>query len=340
MNPQTVISFLKSIGATNIVKNGDWLNCSCPLAKYTHQGMNDNKPSFGVVLTTDGTAIYRCFSCTPKAEPLENIISRIHRLSGKYPKKAAKIYANDKQDTKNEISVPVIKEVYSGNFNAEDVKPINRKILSAYFPLLIERDTTRAAMIKKFLNKRGISSEAIEHFGVRYWTKYPGCIGFPFTKSSGKIYAVGIRSIEEKKNFYATGSSFNDPDLKVPGLSRSGAWFGLAQVDKQKPILLCEGAMDAMRLYTLGFPNVLASGGTSITRAQISNIPGLFVIIGLDSDQAGKIAAKELYKKLKNLYVPSVVDWSFVDRKDPGELRTKQELASVLEAKTSKPLHI
>ena len=103
MTKETVFAFLKAIGVSKVVVNGDWINCSCPLARWTHEHKRDDKPSFGVVVTTDGTAIYRCFSCTPDAERLEGLLVKIKKFTGKNPRAAASILANDKKTHENEL---------------------------------------------------------------------------------------------------------------------------------------------------------------------------------------------------------------------------------------------
>lgn len=341
MTKNSVIAFLQALGVPKdgIVVNGDWINCSCPLARYNHKGGKDNKPSFGVVVTSDGTAIYRCFSCTPKAEPLENILSYIHRRTGKYPKMAASVLLADEKDKKADLSTPVM------NCEIEDTRKllitVPPDILSRYFPVLVDSDTPRAKKLRNYLRRRKINVNAVRAFAVRYWTGMPDYLAFPMTLRSGAITNLGIRNTKQKENFYLTGKMHKNAKVKYQGSRETGAWFGLAQVSrKARQVYVCEGAMDALTLRSFGVQNAIASGGTSITDKQIANIPTTFVNVCLDSDDAGYRAAMDLYKRMRKTHILTFVDWGMVGIKDPGELENQDQLLEALNCKTSKPQRI
>jgi len=55
--------FLKTLNIWNVDERDEWVNCSCPLAKWTHVGGHDNNPSFGVRVNSSGESIVKCWSC-------------------------------------------------------------------------------------------------------------------------------------------------------------------------------------------------------------------------------------------------------------------------------------
>ena len=69
-----------------------------------------------------------------------------------------------------------------------------------------------------------------------------------------------------------------------------------ARIDakKKKSLILCEGQMDAIRIFSSGVKNVVATMGTALTKEHIKLIKKLNckVILNMDSDKAGINAAK------------------------------------------------
>ena len=63
---------------------------------------------------------------------------------------------------------------------------------------------------------------------------------------------------------------------------------------KKKSLILCEGQMDAIRIFSSGVKNVVATMGTALTKEHIKLIKKLNckVILNMDSDKAGINAAK------------------------------------------------
>jgi 5S rRNA maturation endonuclease (ribonuclease M5) len=94
-----------------------------------------------------------------------------------------------------------------------------------------------------------------------------------------------------------------------------GYWFGLHLMDWDKPVILVEGEDDAMRLWALGKPNSMASGGTAITRRQLSEILSLQIILGTDQDKGGNEALKRLRRLLEERAVLYHVNWSLAKKK-------------------------
>ncbi len=91
-------------------------------------------------------------------------------------------------------------------------------------------------------------------------------------------------------------------------------------VREEKSLILVEGNMDAIRMYSSGIKNVCALMGTSITSKQINILKKLRVpiILMLDNDDAGYIATNNIGKMLvdENIEVKVV---RLTDYKDPDE---------------------
>lgn len=88
----------------------------------------------------------------------------------------------------------------------------------------------------------------------------------------------------------------------------------------EKNVIIVEGYMDAIRLYSNGIKNVIAIMGTSLTKDQINLIRKLHakVILCLDNDSAGQKATYEVGKLLKEENIDTEVI-RLSGQKDPDE---------------------
>ena len=96
------------------------------------------------------------------------------------------------------------------------------------------------------------------------------------------------------------------------------------ETKKAKSVILCEGQMDAIRIYSSGIKNVIATMGTALTNKHINLIKRLNVkvILNMDSDSAGIKAslANGEYLRKNNIEV-SVI--KLEGAKDPDEYINK-----------------
>ena len=115
---------------------------------------------------------------------------------------------------------------------------------------------------------------------------------FPFNTLSGKTVAFAGRILKKKDN---VGKYVNSPDSLI--YSKTYNLFGIFQakqaMSRQDMCYLVEGQMDVISMHQSGIENVVASGGTALTKPQIqlikrftSNITVLY-----DGDPAGIHAA-------------------------------------------------
>lgn len=89
---------------------------------------------------------------------------------------------------------------------------------------------------------------------------------------------------------------------------------------QEKFLVLCEGFMDAIRIYSIGIKNVVATMGTALAKEQIQLIKklGAKVIVVMDSDNAGELATISLGQSL----MKESIDVGIVrlnGKKDPDE---------------------
>ena len=112
-----------------------------------------------------------------------------------------------------------------------------------------------------------------------------------------------------------------------------------SEIKKQKEVIIVEGNMDAIRLYSQGIKNVVALMGTSLTKDQVNILKKLRakIILMLDNDEAGEIATYQNGNILEeNQLNPLVIRLS--GAKDPDEYVLKIGIDSLI-SNLKKPLN-
>lgn len=158
-----------------------------------------------------------------------------------------------------------------------------------------------AALKKKGFSERFILNDVDTKIGVgvvgksedgRIYDRFRDRVMFPIFTVSGKPVAFAGRILKKKDN---VGKYVNSPDSII--YSKTNELYGLFQakqaISRADMCYLVEGQMDVISMFQSGIENVVASGGTALTKPQIrliqrftSNITVLY-----DGDAAGIHAA-------------------------------------------------
>jgi len=176
---------------------------------------------------------------------------------------------------------------------------IIRKFQLGYSP---ESGSPLAAALKKQgFAERFILNDVETKIGVgvvgksedgRIYDRFRDRVMFPIFTVSGKPVAFAGRILKKKEN---VGKYVNSPDSII--YSKTNELYGLFQakqaISRADRCYLVEGQMDVISMFQSGIENVVASGGTALTKPQIrlirrftSNITVLY-----DGDAAGIHAA-------------------------------------------------
>ena len=176
---------------------------------------------------------------------------------------------------------------------------IIRKYQLGYSP---EQGSPLAAALKqKGFSERFILNDVDTKIGVgvvgksedgRIYDRFRDRVMFPIFTVSGKPVAFAGRILKKKDN---VGKYVNSPDSLI--YSKTNELYGLFQakqaISRADRCYLVEGQMDVISMFQSGIENVVASGGTALTKPQIrliqrftSNITVLY-----DGDAAGIHAA-------------------------------------------------
>jgi DNA primase len=145
-----------------------------------------------------------------------------------------------------------------------------------------------------YLRERGVTEEIAKQFGVGF---FPGKgsmqnrIVIPIHNRDGELVAYAGRSID--------GS---EPRYKFPGgFHKSLELFNLHRVRGETSIILVEGFFDCVNVTQAGYPCVALMGSTmSKTQEEFLGDFG-HVIVMLDGDEAGRVAAEGISDRLQRL---------------------------------------
>ena len=176
---------------------------------------------------------------------------------------------------------------------------IIRKYQLGYSP---ERGNPLAAALqKKGFKEEFITNNVDTKIGVgvvgksedgRLYDRFRDRVIFPIFTVSGKPVAFAGRILKKKEN---VGKYVNSPDSLI--YSKTNELYGLFQakqsIARTDMCYLVEGQMDVISMHQSGIENVVASGGTALTKPQIKLIQRFTnnITVLYDGDAAGIHAA-------------------------------------------------
>ncbi len=156
---------------------------------------------------------------------------------------------------------------------------------------------------------KNYSKEEINSTGLYYKNEKTGKfidrfnsrVIFPVNNITGDTIAFGGRIIRESK----LAKYINSPETEF--YKKGNMIFNLDKAKETRSetdeVLIVEGYMDVVSVYSSGVKNVIANSGTALTERQISLIWKFFSdpIICLDGDESGQKAALRIAEKLFSL---------------------------------------
>ncbi len=343
-----IFQFLRLLGAKRIILDAQrgWVRSSCPLAPWTHGSGEDSHPSFGIKIpaTYADVPYFTCFTCA-RSGPLPALLSAYMHFSGERLPEASAFLSQFELFKENGTSgdIPKHQRIRLTNRFA-DVNlaprqisknhPVPQEILEQYPPLWESSDlVAHAAALRWLTEERHITFQPVGKYRLRLYANSLDDVGvvFPILAKDGEtVLDMWVRYIDRKRFFRLTSEATGSRvEYKAPNLL-----FGnhLQGEDGDKPVVLVEGPLDALRLASLGVQRVMATLG-GMSADQFDSFYSSTVYLGFDNDEAGMNFTK---KALKELSIPaiSILNWGVVGRKDAGDLEDKEEFVRVFNART------
>ncbi len=202
---------------------------------------------------------------------------------------------------------------------------INREIIST-FGIGYARDSW--SDLVDFLKENGYKNDDIVDAGLavkndkgNVYDKFRNRLMFPIIDVRGNVIAFSGRALDDSPAKY-----MNSPE--TPVFHKGSNIFGLnnaKQYAAKDGLILVEGNMDAVSLYSFGFKNAVAGLGTALTdqQAQLMKRYSPLVYICYDNDSAGEKAAEKAIEILSASGVKLKV-LTYKDAKDPDEFLRKK----------------
>ena len=299
---------------------------------------NDHTPSFSVHKEKQ---IYKCFSCGESG----NVITFVQKYNNISFLEALKILA-DRVGIDIDISSPKKTTKY------DKLYEINDTALKYFKNNIISKDGVEAC---KYLSNRGISKELMNEFNIglatsnklsdallkkysindivdvdigkninnKIYDTFQNRIVFPIIDENNNILAFsGRKYLEEDINDKTLSKYVNTKETKI--FTKSRVFYNInnaiKDIKKKREIIISEGQMDAIRISSIGYKNVVSLMGTAFTKDHLDKIIKYkcSVVLNLDQDNPGKMATISIGEELlkNNIDVSVIV---FDDYKDSDE---------------------
>jgi hypothetical protein len=257
----------------NVTLNGEWVNFSCLLAKYSdeHRFTDDRSPSAGVTVGKDGIVYYKCFTCKHQG-PFEKTIER-YEFKSKIELTALRnlvVESNELPD------YDYLHEVNTTQVKAEPLPFTN---------IFEEIEDYPDAV--KYLLSRNISLQTAKNIGLQFDPEALR-ITFPVRDRKGLTYGYTGRTIDPESK----------QKIKDYHFKKSHFILGM-ELWKPQPTILVEGLFAYAHLHEITkgkyFPyNIGAIMGSNISEEQATLLIEFAqpVYCLLDGDKAGQAGTK------------------------------------------------
>ena len=280
---------------------------------------NEKSPSFTV---NDEKEFYHCFSSGEHG----NIFDFLMKTKSVGFGEAVKILAAEAGmqpyrfsnfDKKKDLRFQTYKNIYkeySEYFSKELFNPNNNEALDYLSRRGLEKSSIEEFKLGYIPWKNNFYEDLLKNYSEedinltglyykhdktgKYVDRFNSRIIFPVNNITGDTVAFGGRIIKESK----LAKYINSPETEF--YKKGSMIFNL---DKAKncrsdtnEVIIVEGYMDVVSIYSTGIKNVIANSGTALTDRQINLIWKFFSnpIICLDGDQSGQNAAIRIAERL------------------------------------------
>ena len=279
---------------------------------------NEKSPSFTV---NDDKQFYHCFSSgehgnifdflmKTKSIGFGEAVRTLAAAAGMQPFRFSKF------DEKKELRFQTYKNIfndYKSFFNKQLFESNNHEALDYLLKRGLKKNTIEEFQLGFVPWKNNYYEELLKKYSEdelnstglyykndktgKYIDRFNSRVIFPVNNLSGDTIAFGGRIIRESK----LAKYINSPETEF--YKKGNMIFNLDKAKDSRSVtdevLIVEGYMDVVSVYTSGIKNVIANSGTALTERQISLIWKFFEnpIICLDGDESGQKAALRIAER-------------------------------------------
>jgi len=280
---------------------------------------NEKSPSFTV---NDEKEFYHCFSSGEHGN-IFDFLMKIKSIGfGEAVRSLAaeagmQPYRFSNFDKKKDLRFQTYKNIfkdYSNYFHQQLFNSENKEALEYFLKRRLEKKTIEEFQLgyvpwqNNFYDEllKKYSEEEIKLTGLyykndksgRFTDRFNSRVIFPVNNITGDTIAFGGRIIRKSK----LAKYINSPETEF--YKKGNMIFNLDKAKNSRSetdnVIIVEGYMDVVSVYSSGVKNVIANSGTALTERQINLIWKFFSnpIICLDGDESGQKAALRIAEKL------------------------------------------
>jgi len=323
---------------------------------------DDHKPSMNVVPQKQ---IFHCFVCGAGGDVF-SFVEKYHKMEFR---EALEYLAERASISLTPARTP------AGPVDADAPPPTTRIDLvkanasaADFFRTALRRDDLGAAG-RQVIQRRGISPEMVEHFGIGvsperwdgllltlqkmrmdprvfaeagllkrresdngFYDAFRNRLMFPIQDQIGRVIAFGARKIKEEDE----PKYLNSPETRL--FEKSGTLYGLFQASRsiqtERTAIITEGYTDTIACHQAGITNAVATLGTALTPRHATVLRRLCdtVVLLFDGDEAGQRAADRAVEVFfsEEIDVKIATLAGVTDAKDPDELLKREGGADLL----------
>ncbi len=321
------VNIVDVIGSSiNLEKKGKNYFGICPFH-------DDHTPSMSV---SDEKQIFTCFVCGASGnvfsfvKDFENItfieaVNKVANFAGITLSQNINVVRKyDKEYKAYDLAVKFYKNNLKSNLGNEareylKSRNITEEIINEFDIGVSLSDNT----LSKLLTKKNYDEKMLLDIGLvnkqdGIYDIFRNRIMFPIHNSNGN--PIGFSGRIYNSNVDSKYINTKETYIFKKGETLFNYHRAMLDAKKTKTLIICEGQMDAIRIYASGVKNVVATMGTALTKDHINLIKRLNVkvILNMDSDKAGTNAALlngDLLRK-ENIDVSIL---SLTGAKDPDE---------------------
>lgn len=285
---------LLSLDIPLYAQRGIEVNGLCPMHKK-RTGKEDHNPSWWI---NSESGAHICFSCGYKG----NLYTLVADVKG-IDYLDAKDYVNDKEEMPIDALMKRIKELPQYVVPEEAQLGMSEARLAVYTtPPDIE------------LKKRFLTREAVEKCGVLW-------------EDTNQAWILPIRDPNEYtllgwQEKGARGRFFKNQPV---GVKKSKTVFAIEVLETDKPVVVVESPLDAVRLIGMGINSISTFGAMpSVDQIKLmSRAPRVYA--AFDNDQAGKKASEELRLQARKYGIDlCYFNYTGIDVKDVGDMMEEE----------------
>jgi DNA primase len=166
--------------------------------------------------------------------------------------------------------------------------------------------------------------------GQGYYDRFRDRVSIPICDVQGRVIGFGTRTLKEEQPKY-----LNSPE--TPLFEKGKTLFALNKarqsISQQDCALVVEGYFDAIALHAAGIKNVVASQGTALSQAQVTQLlrytDSKRIIFNFDTDNAGVTATTRAIGEIETMIYSGQVQLRILnlpDAKDADEFLKNSEL--------------